>query len=479
MTVIVRRLFRSSLVRFALVLVLAVSGCGPSVSDLPVVPAVDYGELREVVHDQLEAAYAMLEARPRSSEAAAELGMVLHAYERYAAAEVAYRRALMLEPKSARYVYLRGVVLAEQGRSDEAVSAFRRVLELAPDDPRAAARLLALLIDRGEIDEASVLAVDFRRRHLRDAELAFLQAKILALLGRHEQATTLYAELLGRDIRAPAVLYGAGQAARARGDLEAAAALLDEFGRTGGGAVRSRWPDPLLDEIRRRELTATSQVRHAQRLVDQGAPLEQVVEILERAVELDPEAYEAHISLVGLYGRLGDFSKVDEHYAEALALAPDVAQLHFNLGLARLRQRSLSEARRALERAVELEPRNAMARAVLGQVVFELGFRDAGIDGIERAIASRPEDPAVREIHAVVLLQSQRFEEVLETLSAVPASPQRRIARLALRASAYSGLRDDAAAVESLEAAAAIADEIGSADQARALRQAAGSVESG
>ena len=447
-------------------------GCGPDLSDLPPVPRIDDSGFRQVARDQLDAAYVALDSAPRSAEAAAELGMTLHAYEQLAEAEAAYRRARMLEPRSVHYTYLHGLALDEQGRTDEAAEAFRSVLERQPDSARAAARLAGVLSAASRSVEAAALVEEARGRHPGDPELAFLHGRILASQGSHDEAGAIYDRLLDRGIRATNVLYAAAQSARALGDLERAEALLQEHAAKSG-TLEPRWPDPVVAAIRARNRTATGRVQHAADLDAQGAPLTQIAEILEEAVELDKEAYEAHISLTGVYGRIGNFAKVDEHYAAALAFAPDVAQLHFNLGLARMRQARLDDARMTLERAVELDPAHAMARAVLGQVRAEQGLVADGLRLIDEAIGTSPHDPALREIRARVLLQAGRHDEALDALSRVPAAPQRQVARLVMRAEAYRGMGDTAAAVGALRQAAAISERIGASEQAGKLRRAA------
>ncbi len=83
---------------------------------------LDAEGLAPEVRKRVEQAYRGIGENPADASMPGRLGMLLHAYGRYDAAERYYRKAEELDPASFRWIYLRGLVLAEQGRTRDAAS---------------------------------------------------------------------------------------------------------------------------------------------------------------------------------------------------------------------------------------------------------------------------------------------------------------------------------------------------------------------
>src|SRR5262249_42377182 len=74
--------------------------------------------------------------------------------------------------------------------------------------------------------------------------------------------------------------------------------------------------DPLLDEVRGLNQSATYQVQVGMELERQGR-LKESVAAHEKALEIDPKLVQAHVNLIALYGRLGQFGRSEQHYGAA------------------------------------------------------------------------------------------------------------------------------------------------------------------
>jgi tetratricopeptide (TPR) repeat protein len=127
-----------------------------------------------------------------------------------------------------------------------------------------------------------------------------------------------------------------------------------------------------------------------QRRFDEARPL------LETLLQLAPEHPEALYNLGVL---ASEESKPDEARLllrrAVVANACDThaqANAQVALGLAALRQEDRSEARQALEAAIELEPRNAFALRSLGSLLVIAGALAAGIERFRQALAVAPDD---------------------------------------------------------------------------------------
>jgi tetratricopeptide (TPR) repeat protein len=93
------------------------------------------------------------------------------------------------------------------------------------------------------------------------------------------------------------------------------------------------------------------------------------VELLARAVELDPGYARAQRNLAGCLLELGQPRRALAPARRAVELEPRVASHHYNLGAALLGSGQRGPALAELERALELEPDHALARGLRARLV--------------------------------------------------------------------------------------------------------------
>ena len=194
-----------------------------------------------------------------------------------------------------------------------------------------------------------------------------------------------------------------------------------------------------------------------QRRFDEARPL------LETLLQLQPEHPEALYNLGVLASEEGRLEEARLLLRRAvIANAGDThaqANAQVALGLAALRQEDRSEARQALEAAIDLEPRNAFALRSLGSLLVIAGALAAGIERFRHALAVAPDDLVTTFNLAQALLELDPEEHRNEAdrllLRVIEAQPYGELANKAkdlrgsiasrdLRAEQPEGLRQDA-----------------------------------
>jgi len=90
----------------------------------------------------------------------------------------------------------------------------------------------------------------------------------------------------------------------------------------------------------------------------------------------------------------GETEAASRLFTQALVRNPRSAPLHLGLGVAAFVERRDADARTALSRALELDADLAVARRVLGLVLYRLGELDAAIAAYDVLVAATPDDAA-------------------------------------------------------------------------------------
>jgi len=105
----------------------------------------------------------------------------------------------------------------------------------------------------------------------------------------------------------------------------------------------------------------------------EAAPVEEVIALLEAALELKPDYAPGHVRLGDLRGIQGDMTGARQAYARAIELEPDMAVARRAMGQTLLAIGEIEEAVRQLEQAERLAPGDRAVATALAQGYQRLG----------------------------------------------------------------------------------------------------------
>jgi tetratricopeptide (TPR) repeat protein len=121
--------------------------------------------------------------------------------------------------------------------------------------------------------------------------------------------------------------------------------------------------------------------------------LELAIRAAERALELDPDLPEGHVSLGWFYDTQLDYERALAEYEIAADLRPNDAGTVRQMAVAHRKQGRWREASAGLERAVELDPQNHESLRWLATTYSWASRHREAMETIDRAIALAPDRP--------------------------------------------------------------------------------------
>lgn len=363
-----------------LALALNISALAQTLPELPAVAVESFGaEIRE----QIRKAIAEAQAKPRDAEANGRLGMALQTYEQYELAAVCYQRARLLAPTEFRWAYYLAVVQAAAGNHSQAASAFKEAIRLKPDYLPAQLRLADALVAAGQSAEAAKLYEQVTGF----AQASYGLGRIKSAAGDHTAAAALFKKAVEQFPQYGAAHYALGMALRNLGQTANAQEHLSLSQRFKD----SRPPinDPLLTAIA--ELNAAgSELLKRGVMFDAAGKLAEAIADHERAVEANSQLVQAHINLISLYARAGQFDKAEKHYQAANTINPNMADSHYNFGVMLTMQNRPQEAAKAFEQCLRIDSFNTEAHYNLGVIIEREGRLDEAAAHYRQTIGNKP-----------------------------------------------------------------------------------------
>jgi tetratricopeptide (TPR) repeat protein/SAM-dependent methyltransferase len=139
--------------------------------------------------------------------------------------------------------------------------------------------------------------------------------------------------------------------------------------------------------------------------------LDEAVACYRQMLALEPNLAAAHLNLGNALWALGDHEKAEASYRRALSLQPDLVNAHNNLGTVLLERNGLDEAVACYRKALALAPDYAEALNNLGAALCRQGKLDEGEASIRRALALKPDLAGAHDNLAVVLWEKAEHSQ--------------------------------------------------------------------
>jgi|SRR5579862_5619147 len=393
----------NSLVRIAFILTasaLAAIFTWSCAKPLPPIPTPSVQGIDPEVRDAIMTAYRQAVAEPASGRASGHFGMVLQAHSYFQKAELAYERAIRLEPKEFAWRYYSALALEQLSQPQEAVDAILGASSIRPDYAPAILKSGDLLFQMGRFNESAAAYESLLRPAAAGvpasapalsglARAKYAQQDIAAAGNLYRQATEAYPAF-------GAAYYGLALVARSRG-------CKDEEARYFNLAERhmdDRPPvaDPLLSQVDALRTGVHYREQQAEQLLRSGKS-EEGARLMEEILKRDPENFRALIGLLSLAQSSNRYDReLGTLYTTAKQISPQHHLIYSYYGFAMARQGRYDASAAALQKSVELEPDDAEAHIQLAKVLEKLNRPADAREEYRRALAARPSDRATPDV---------------------------------------------------------------------------------
>jgi tetratricopeptide (TPR) repeat protein len=301
------------------------------------------------------------------------------------------------------------MLLAKQKKSAEAVESFREALRLDPTYLPVRLKLAENLLAAGMMEDSwqiySGILMEFpdsAEAHYGLGRISVFQGKLTAARQSLRRACELFPPY-------GAAHYALAQVDQKLGENADAEEQIKLYEQNMN--VVPPVEDPLRDALRALDRGAASHLERGLAL-DQVGRLDDALAETERAAELDPTMVKAHINLIILYGRKGDFQKAEEHFQTAVRLNPNqFPDAYYNYGVLLVREGKLDGAEKAFRQVLEISPSYADAHNNLGNLLERQGKLQQAIAEYKEAIESKPD---FRQAHfnlGRILVSQQQYPE--------------------------------------------------------------------
>lgn len=230
-----------------------------------------------------------------------------------------YRKALRLQPDQPNIYFNLGLVYSTKGQDTEALHAYKKALEYDPDYPQAHANLGCIYLKRGEIDQAIKCCRKAVEENPKQTEALCTLAA--ALIMKNEQTASSITDS-------------------------------DAFGENG-----QDFPDKQYGSFENK---------------NKSVCLDEIIEICERAVALEPELPESHNVLGAALAYSGDKKNAEAEFLTAIDLRPEYLVAHFNLGLLYQKAEGFEKSATHFSKTVEIASDFALGYQKLAEVFLAM-----------------------------------------------------------------------------------------------------------
>jgi tetratricopeptide (TPR) repeat protein len=420
---------------------------------IPPVPSVTLDGLDADVRTAIVKARDQALAQPKSAEASGTLGMVLEAHTLYRPAVPAYQRAAGLDPKDFAWHYYLALCLEKTGQLDQALASIDAGLRIRSDYPPAILKKAELLLKQGRFPESAAVLSPFLDQNPNSPQGLYFLGRVKFARRDFAGADDLYRRATEADPQFGSAWFGLAETSK-------------RLGRTGESeknyqlaeAYKDHNP-PLPDELYARMMKLATGIENrlieARRLMNHRE-FDRSSQIYREVLKQHPDNLDALVNLIYIaqYPNQSTPQEVEDLYAKAHAVNPQLPELYMYHGTALAAQGRYDQAVAELEKAIQLRPNSAEAHAWFANVREKQHRLDDAVEQYRIAVQQQPDFRMARLELAKDLLNSGRSREAVPVLlPALQVQDDKTPVAMMFLVQAYVNLGDRASARKYLEQA--------------------------
>jgi tetratricopeptide (TPR) repeat protein len=394
-------------------------------------------------------AIALLEDVTSHSSSPAMLDLLGDAYTQshdLPKAEIAYRKAVELDPSELSHQRGLGQTLMAEEKYSEALAVYQHLTEVMPDDADIYLRMAQIYRELHQLGKAEDNLVKARQYAPGSLEVMYNEAMLYQSQGRNEDAIRVLSDAVtgvkgqpqgmpsrGRSL---SILYQQlGQLYRDTQNYQAAIYTYQELGRLG--EEEDRRARLLLMDVYRsaKDLPKALQtgkeavakypsdipLRSSEALLlGESGQTEEGVKMLRTQLTGKPGDREVYLNIAQVYERGRRYQEAEES-AKAAEVVPgqprDNEMVWFLLGAIYERQKFFDRAEEQFKKVLEVNPRNAPVLNYYGYMLGDLGIRlDEAEALVHRALKEEPYSGAYLDSLGWIYLKESKLDDAETTL---------------------------------------------------------------
>ncbi len=394
----------------------------------------------------------IIDSEPTHAPAHVNLGAVLLATGKCAAAITSLEEALRLDPTSLTAWFFLGTAFTSAGNFGKATNCLRKAVALNPGFGDAFNNLGIVLAKQNSMEEATTCFRRAIRLNPKSVDALVNLGHALNSQAQAEEALNCFRQALKLDPGHSEAHYNLGNILKNQNQLAAAVDCyreairlaprhadahnnlgivlceqkqLDEAAECFRGALRTNASH--LDALNNLGFVRFAQKRHSDS-----------AKCFRDALRINSQQPHAHNHLGNALFELGKRAEAAACYREAVRLHPSFADAHYNLANTLQAQGQLDEAVACFQEALRLRPTHAQAHNNLGNIFKDQGRLDEALTCFQKAVQLAPEQQAFHSNMLLTMLyhpdassdilleKHRRWERDHAATLAPPENPQER-----------------------------------------------------
>jgi tetratricopeptide (TPR) repeat protein len=383
----------------------------------------DISSVAAPVQAQLRQQYASLQQKISSGAPAADvadaygaMGRLFIATEFFDAADACFSNAQTLQSSDMRWPYYLAQVERLRNQPAKAATLFEHVLALQPDHVPSLIWLGAMRLLAGDSDGADAPLTKALALQPHDPAALYHAGRVALAKRQYQVAVDRLSAAAAAAPQASSVQYPLSLAYRGLGDTKNADAHLRLRGNTDPSP-----DDPLMRQVSGLLQSASAfEVRGVEAINQRRWP--EAAAALQQAIALAPDNAFDHLNLGTALFEAGDAAGALTQFREAVRLSPGLAKAHYGIGIVTEAAGRDAEALDAFSAAVKSDPDDPAARLSLADALRRNGRDVEALPHYAAVIKTNPSASPAYFGSAMALVHLKRWADARDALNRAAAT---------------------------------------------------------